>query len=128
MPVETTANYIRIRVASPSQFIRFRVKTLGKGIKAVIGFKKGGGSQIQSVLFPRGRYDMKAARAWIKSHGYSVSETFLVHDIIIDPKTFDMTFIEESVTDEEEEQASRPKGNPWDWMFEDDDMEWTLYE
>jgi hypothetical protein len=128
MPVETTANYIRIRVANPSQFVRFRIKVLGKGIKAVIGFKKEGGSQIQSLLFPRGRYDMKAAKAWVKSHGYSVSECFLVRDIIIDPITFDMTFVEETVTEEQEAEESRPQSNPWDWMFEDEDMEWTLYE
>lgn len=125
MPVETTANYIRIRVASPSLFSRFRVKLLGKGIKAVIGFKKAGGSQIQSLLFPRNRFTMSEAKGWVSSHGYKVSETFLVHEIEIDPKTLDMIFIEEIVTDEEEAQAPRPKRKPWDWIL-DDDWEWQL--
>jgi len=144
MPVETTANYIRIRVASPSLFSRFRVKLLGKGIKAVIGFKKAGGSQIQSVLFPRNRFSMKEARAWISSHGYKVSEVlqedlqnlpltidekafevYLVYDIDIDPKTLEMKFTEEVVTDEEEAKAPRPTREPWDWLL-DEDWEWTL--
>ena len=51
MPIDVTANYVRIRVANPSKFIRMRVKTLGKGIKGIIGFMKGGGSEIQSLLF-----------------------------------------------------------------------------
>lgn len=124
MPIEKTANFIRIRVANPSAFIRFRIKTLGKGIKAVIGFKKAGGSQIQSLLFPRGRYDLSSAKAWVKSHGYTVSETFIVWDIIVNPKTFDLTFIEETVTEEEEQEVPRQKRNPWDWML-DEEVELT---
>lgn len=144
MPVETTANFIRIRVANPSQFTRFRVKLLGKEIKAVIGFMKAGGSRIQSLLFPRNRFTMKEARAWVSSHNYKVSETFqdelqnlqlivddkylqtyLVYDIIIDPKTFEMTFIEEVATEEEEAEAPRPTRKPWEWLL-DEDWEWTL--
>jgi hypothetical protein len=125
MPIEQTANYIRIRVANPSQFIRFRIKLLGKGIKAVIGFKKVGGSEIQSLLFPRNRYDLKSAKAWASSHNYKVSETFLVYDIEIDTKTLDMKFIEESVSEEEEVEAPRPKREPWAWLL-DEDWEWTI--
>ena len=73
MPVDVTANYVRIRVASPSKFIRMRVKTLGKGIRAIVGFKKGGGSEIQSFLFPRSRYTLAQAKAWIKAHDYQCS-------------------------------------------------------
>jgi hypothetical protein len=120
MPIEKTANFIRIRVASPTQFIRFRVKTLGKGIKAVLGFKKGGGSEIQSVLFPRGRYDLTSAKAWIKSHGYTIHETLIVWDIIVNPKTFDLTFIEETVTEEEEAEVPRQKRKPWEWLLDED--------
>lgn len=125
MPVEATANYIRIRVADPAQFIRFRVKLLGKGIKAIFGFRKAGGSEIQSLLFPRNRYDMKTAKAWAKSHDYKVSETFLVHEIEIDTKTLDMRFIEEVVTEEQEAETPRPKREKWDWLLEDD-WEWTI--
>ena len=127
MPVETTANYIRVRVADPAGFIRFRVKSLTKGIKAVIGFMKGGGSKIQSILFSRDKYDMKAARSWVSSHGYKVHETLVVYDIIIDPKTFDLTFIEETVTETQEAVIARPQVKPWAWLLEED-VEWTSYE
>jgi hypothetical protein len=101
------------------------VKTLGKGIKAVIGFKKGGGSQIQSILFPRGSYDLKSAKSWVSSHGYKVHETLLVKDIdfVIDPKTLDfvaLRFVEETVNEEEEAQVPRPKKNAWDWMLDNE--------
>jgi len=102
MPIEKTPNFIRIRVASPKLFTRFKVKLLGKGIKAVIGFKKGGGSQIQSLLFPRSRYTLKTAKAWVKKHGHSVSETYWVTDILIDPTTLDL-ILEETVARSEEE-------------------------
>ena len=62
MPIDVTANYVRIRVASPSKFARLRVKTLGKGIKGIIGFMKGGGSEIQSFLFPRKQYTLAQAK------------------------------------------------------------------
>lgn len=94
MPIEKTTNFIRIRVSNPKQFIRFRVKTLGKGIKAVIGYKKGGGSQIQSVLFPRSRYTLAQAKAWVKKHGYTVSESFLVTDISINLDTNELVITE----------------------------------
>lgn len=115
MPVEVTANYIRIRVANPKQFIRFRIKILGKGIKAVIGFRKGGGSQIQSLLFPKSRYNMKQARAWVKSHGHSVSETFHVTKLVISET--ELKFRETPLTDEEIAKLEKEeKTEPWDWL------------
>lgn len=119
MPIDVTANYIRIRVANPSQFIRFRVKTLGKGIKAVIGFRKAGGSEIQSILFPRNRYTLTEAKAWVKSHGYTVSETFLVTDIII-PKIGVLLFEEIRIEETEEQEIPRPKREKWEWMLDYD--------
>ncbi len=124
MPIDITANYIRIRVASPKKFTRFRVKTLGKGIKAVIGFLAGGGSQIQSVLFPKSQFTLTQAKAWVKSHGYHVAETFLVYDIDVGVDYID--FVEQKV---EENDVSKlveetlPKKNPekrnsWDWVVE----------
>jgi len=124
MPVEVTANFIRIRVANPSQFIRFRVKTLGSGIKAVIGFRKAGGSEIQSVLFPKSRFTLKTARAWIKKHGYSVHETWLVKDISVGP---DYIYFEETLItpEQEKELLGEPeidiksiKKETWAWLFE----------
>jgi len=80
MPVDVTPNFIRIRVANPSQFVRFRFKTLGKGIRAVIGFRKKGGSAIQSFVFPKSSFTLAKAKAWVKSHGYHVAESFYIYD------------------------------------------------
>jgi hypothetical protein len=124
MPVDVTANYVRVRVASPSKFIRMRVKTLGKGIRAIIGFKKGGGSQIQSFLFPRSRYTLAQAKAWIKSHGYHVSESYLVTDILVgeDFLEFQETFItptmEEELLKTEHIDVTEIKKEVWEWLFE----------
>jgi hypothetical protein len=121
MPEETTANYIRVRVGDPKGYTRFRVKTLESGIKAVIGSIKGNTPKIQSILFSRERYNMKSARSWATIHGYKINETLLVYDIIIDPKTLDLSFIEETVTTEaEEENIARPKVKPWAWMLDED--------
>jgi len=126
MPVEITANFIRIRVASPSQFLRFSVKTLGAGIKAVIGFRKGGGSQIQSVLFPKSRYTLASARAWIEKHGMAVHETYLVTDIDVGVDYID--FKEVLVTPEMEMDlveleshavdVKNIKKETWEWLLE----------
>lgn len=112
--------FIRIRVADPTNFIRFRVKSLDNGIKSVMGFLKDGASEIQSILLPRDKYDLKSAKQWVSEHGYKVNETLLVYDIIIDPKTFDLTFIEETVTETQEAKVERPKVKPWAWLVEDD--------
>ena len=115
MPIEKTANFIRIRVAPPKNFVRFRVKKLGKGIKAVIGFLKGGGSQIQSLLFPKSRFTLAQAKAWVKSHNYKVSESFLVYDITV-TETF-LEWEEEVITPEMEAELmaepsiEQPKAN-----------------
>jgi hypothetical protein len=94
-----------------------RMKSLGKGIKAVIGFKKGGGSEVQSFLFPRGSYTLATARAWIKTHNYKVHEVYLVNDIIF--KNERMVFIEEIVPETAEEDSlpkvKRPK---WWWLLQ----------
>jgi hypothetical protein len=124
MPVEETANYVRIRVASPSKFTRMRVKLLGKGIRAIIGFKKGGGSEIQAFLFPRSRYTLAQAKAWIKAHDYSVHESFLVTDIQVSVDFLD--FEETLITPEIENELLRTekidvltiKKEIWEWMFE----------
>jgi len=125
MPIDVTANYIRIRVASPSDFIRMRIKLLGKGIRAIIGFKKGGGSAIQSFLFPKDRYTLAQAKAWIKSHDYSVHESWLVNDILVGPDYIE--FQETLITPEIDGELSKEidiqekpvKKEPWSWMFDD---------
>jgi hypothetical protein len=124
MPVDVTANYVRIRVASPSKFSKMRVKTLGKGIRAIIGFKKAGGSEIQSILFPRARYTLAQAKAWVSAHGYHVHESWLVTDIQVGVDYLD--FEETLITPEMENELLRTehidvlsiKKETWEWMFE----------
>jgi len=122
VPVEVGPNFIRIRVANPKQFIRFRIKDLGKGIKAVIGFKKGGGSQIQSLLFPKSRYTLSKARSWVKSHGYTVEETWLIYDIMvgIDYIEFNETLLtpEEEAKLPPEIDVKEMKKEVWKWLLE----------
>ena len=67
---DVTKNLIRIRVKDPDQYVRFRTIDIdkAKGISAVIGFKKGGGSEVQSYLFDKKKWTVDRARAWVKSH------------------------------------------------------------
>lgn len=124
VPIDETANYVRIRVANPSKFIRMRVKTLGKGIRAIVGFKKGGGSEIQSFLFPRNKYTLAQAKSWIKSHNYTVSESFLVNDInvSVDYLDFEETLITPEMENEllatEKIDVTTIKTETWEWLFE----------
>lgn len=126
MPIDVTANFIRIRVANPKQFIRFAVKTLGKGIKGVIGFKKGGGSQIQSFLFPKSRYTLAQAKAWIKEHKYHISESLsditLVKDIMVGPDFLDwderpITPEMEAILLTEKIEAKNISKKAWEWLL-----------
>jgi hypothetical protein len=101
-----------------------RVKTLGKGIRAIIGFKKDGGSEIQSFLFPRKQYTLAQAKAWIKSHDYTVSESYLVTDINVgvDYLDFEETLITPEMENEllatEKIDVTTIKREIWEWLFE----------
>lgn len=78
MPVETTENYIRIRIKPKTKYDKnsFRTITFGEGIKAIIacpkGYYKAGvcttGTQVKTLLFPRSKYTEKEAKQWIKTH------------------------------------------------------------
>lgn len=128
IPIDVTANYVRIRVASPTLFTRFRVKLIGKGIKAVIGFKKDGGSEIQSFLFPKDQYSLAEAKAWIKEHKYHVSETqaYLVNKIDIDPNTYELILEECEIKDYHEipsdeslmAMINKEKKDRYAWLIE----------
>lgn len=120
MPVEKTANFIRIRVASPKKFIRFRVKDFGKGIKAVIGFMKKGGSQVQSLLFSRKMWTLARAKKWVKSHNYSIEESFWVIDVSIDPETMELVLEETVAKDEDEDplDLENIKEDVFAWLIE----------
>jgi len=65
---ELEGKFIKIRVKDSKGFIRFRIKDLGKGIKAVIGIKGPKSSEVQAYLFDKKRWDTTRARAWVKAH------------------------------------------------------------
>lgn len=97
---------------------------MGKGIKAVIGFKKGGSSQIQSLLFPKKMYTLAQAKAWVKAHNYHVAETvaYLVTDIIIDPETKELVLEETVATDYDsipDEELLNMKEDVFKWLMEE---------
>ena len=126
MPVDVTANFIRVRVANPALFTRFAVKTLGKGIKGVVGFKKGGGSEIQSFLFPKSQYTLAQAKAWIKEHKYHISESiveyYLVKDISVGSNFIDfqeslITPDMESILLTEKIEAKTISKKAWEWLI-----------
>jgi len=77
---EVTEKYVRIRQKPPGQYVRMRTITISsaKGIKAVIGFKKGGGSEVQSYLFDKKKWTIATAKKWIAEHkGDSLSDMVL---------------------------------------------------
>jgi len=121
MPVEKTPNYIRIRIASPKNVVRYRIKDFGKGIKALIAFLKAGGSTIQSFLFSRKKWTLKTAKAWLKKHNYSVEESFWVNDILIDPETNELV-LEETVAKSDDEVSKidleNIKEDVFKWLIE----------
>lgn len=81
MPVEATEQYVRIRQKAPGQYARMRTIAIStaKGIKAIIGFKKGGGSEVQSYLFDKKKWTLATARKWIAEHkGDSLSDMILI--------------------------------------------------
>jgi hypothetical protein len=60
-----------IRIKSPSGYSRYRRKNLTGGVDAVIGFKKGGGSEIQALRFDKTKFSIEEAKVWATKHGYS---------------------------------------------------------
>lgn len=125
MPIEKTPNFIRIRVADPKQCKRFRIKIFKGGIRAVICFKKTGGSMIQSLLFPRSRYTLAQAKAWVKAHKMKVRETFWVHEILLDPKDPLTLIFEETVAEDESDvkkvkkiDVKKMSKETWEWLLE----------
>ena len=118
MPIEKTANYIRIKVATVKNVTRFRFKVLSakKGIRALIAFVKGGGSKIVSVLFYKKKgWTIAKARAWIKSHGYSVHETRLVYEINVTVDSIE--FIEEVVSEDYVEPEEKKHMSILEWYL-----------
>jgi len=72
-PVETTENYVRVRVRAPGLFEEgsFRTITISadEGIRAVIGRLKGETTTtIQTYLFDKDKWDEERAKKWVKEH------------------------------------------------------------
>ena len=68
MPYE---NEHACRLKEPGLFERFTRKTLkhnGKEYDVIIGFKKGGGSEVQAFRYPKGSWSESGARAHCKDH------------------------------------------------------------
>lgn len=78
IPVDVNPNTIRIRQKPPTGYVRYRIKDFGNGIKAVIGFKKGGGSEVQSYIFDKKRWDLAKAKAWVAKHKAESNEGFYI--------------------------------------------------
>lgn len=70
IPIDIAEKNIRIRQRSPSGYVRFRIMTLSasKGIRAIIGFLPGGGSEVQSYLFLKTQWTLDRAKAWVRAH------------------------------------------------------------
>jgi len=78
-PWETTEEYHRSGHRSPGQFHSesLRTITIGEGVKAIVGCPKsatysGGrcqnGMEVQSYLFPVGKFTLSEAKAWYSAH------------------------------------------------------------
>jgi len=77
MPIDVTDKYIRVRVAKPSAFDEDSFRTTwinrSKGIKAIVGKKKGKSStSVQSYLFDKEKWSVGEAKKWVKSHGHTI--------------------------------------------------------
>lgn len=73
MPVETTENYVRVRVRDVGDFQEGSLRTItiskDKGIKAVIGRLKGETTTtVQAYLFDKDKWSEAEAEAWVREH------------------------------------------------------------
>lgn len=69
MPLESKEKEWWYRVRPPERFVRFASKKLTDEIRAIIGFKKDGGSEIQSLRFSRSRFkSAQEVRDYVKKH------------------------------------------------------------
>jgi len=108
MPVEVTEQYVRIRQKAPGQYLRMRtiVISAAKGIKAIIGFKKGGGSEVQAYLFDKKKWTVATARKWIAEHkGDSLSDIILFTKLEDQANARDRILADEALIKKLEDQA-----------------------
>jgi len=68
-------NRLAARQNSPGKYERIITKSDqgGPGISFLIGFKKGGGSEIQSVHFDKKKFTAAQAKAWLKKHKFKTA-------------------------------------------------------
>lgn len=66
------ANFHAARISSPDNFDRIITKKNqgGAGVDFLIGFKAGGGSEVQSIHFDKSKFTATQARAWLKKHKF----------------------------------------------------------
>jgi hypothetical protein len=66
-------NYHAARIRRPGDFVRIRVMNKSKeGIMFYGGPLKSnpsGGTQLQSIRFPKSKFTVKEAKKWLKDHG-----------------------------------------------------------
>ena len=111
-PVETTENYVRVRVRAPGLFEEdsFRTITISaeEGIRAVIGRLKGETTTtIQTYLFDKEKWDEERAKKWVEEHKKDWEES-------IDPKAIEFQLEEliQRVSVLEAKAKSAPDGGP----------------
>jgi hypothetical protein len=86
MPIEKTANYVRVRQADPSLFAKESFRTINidaeKGIKAVIGRRPGKDStEVQTYMFDREKWTVEDAKKWIEDHrGHAEASLLFTRD------------------------------------------------
>jgi hypothetical protein len=88
-------NFIHIKVKDPQLYEKQRLKSQNDGVRTIIGFMKEGGSEVQSIIFSKDKYDIEEAKNWTVEHGHNVQEVYLVNDIILNSSDKDIKFIEE---------------------------------
>jgi len=101
MPVDVTADYIRIRQKDPELFIEDSFRTVelskAKGIKAVMGKLqkapegKVGSMVIQSYLFDKEKWTTEKAKAWVEEHAKDGMSAFGAESVeeVRDAKLFE---------------------------------------
>ena len=77
--LEESATVYRYRVRNPSEFEKFRVKELGKGVKITLGKVKGSNRwEIQNYMFEKTTFkDAQAVRKWLDQHLKAEIKTLL---------------------------------------------------
>lgn len=81
--IEETKNEIRVPVRSAKNYARLRTKNLTKGVNAIIGFKTGGGSEIQSLRFDKKKFTRQEAKAWAKKQNFQEYAMKQVKDFVL---------------------------------------------